>query len=371
MNAPTVAIAVSNTMFASPIIAAPPKIVPLDTSSLLDVLFSRSPTLLLSLAHTPMPPRTRYRNATAIIQTKNSATDSTSDTLSTLHGSTRRICMLARTGPLVGGRTCIRFVRADDTGSPPGRSGAGLFRGGRGTAVDRSGSSLRIPSFRTGASVRAGGGTSGRAGGGTSGRAGGGAGASGWGACGFAAAGPEMKRLIRSSTPDGAWGPGGGSGRRAGGGCCDRPVAPRGKGGTSPRSVTGPGFDSPGFACPGFACPGFDRGADPLDRGPGGGGPLPLPGSFGELTSAPYVVEYGSASTAPSVLTPSSAFRAMATSVSPSPRFINRTPLVWRPALRTCRAAVRITPPPEVIAYNSVSSSTICAPTSVPRRRSY
>src|ERR1700726_1485035 len=254
MNAPTVAIAVSNTMFASPIIAAPPKIVPLDTSSLLDVLFSRSPTLLLSLAHTPMPPRTRYRNATAIIQTKNSATDSTSDTLSTLHGSTRRICMLARTGPLVGGRTCIRFVRASDTGSPPGRSGAGLFRGGRGTAVDRSGSSLRIPSFRTGASVRAGGGTSGRAGGG--------AGASGSGACGFAAAGPEMKRLIRSSTPDGAWGPGGGSGRRAGGGCCDRPVAPRCQGGTSPRSVTGPGL----------ACPGFDRDARPLDRGAGGGG---------------------------------------------------------------------------------------------------
>src|ERR1700693_1960095 len=365
MNAPTVAIAVSNTMFASPIIAAPPKIVPLDTSSLLDVLFSRSPTLLWSLAHTPMPPRTRYRNATAIIQTKNSATDSTSDTLSTLHGSTRRICMLARTGPLVGGRTCIRFVRADDTGSPPGRSGAGLFRGGRGTAVDRAGRSLRIPL------VRAGGGTSGRAGGGTSGRAGGGAGASGWGACGFAAAGPEMKRLIRSSTPDGAWGPGGGSGRRAGGASGARPFAPRCQGATSPRSVTGPGFDSPGFACPGFACPGFDRGADPLDRGPGGGGPLPLPGSFGELTSAPYVVGYGSASTAPSALTPSSAFRAMATSVSPSPRFINRTPLVWRPALRTCRAAVRITPPPAAIAYNSVSSSTICAPTSVPRRRSY
>src|ERR1700738_2237689 len=346
MNAPTVAIAVSNTMFASPTSAAPPKMVPLDTSSLLDVLFSRSPTLLLSLAHTPMPPRTRYRNATAIIQTKNSATDSTSDTLSTLHGSTRRICMLARTGPTVGVRTCIRFVRADDTGSPPGRSVAGLGRGGRGIAADRSGSSLRRPSLRTGASVRAG----------ASARAGGGAGASGSGACGLAA-GPEMKRLIRASTPDGAWGPDGASGRRAGGGCCVRPVAPRCQGGTSPRSVAGPGFGG---------------GADPLDRGPAaGGGPLPLPGSFGELTSAPYVVESGSASTAPSALTPSSAFRATATSVSPSPRFINRPPLVWRPALRTCRAAVRITPPPEVIAYNSVSLSTICAPTSVPRRRSY
>src|ERR1700757_4488130 len=115
-------------MFTSPTSAAPPKIVPLDTSSLLDVLLSRSPTLLLSLAHTPMPPRTRYRNATAIIQTKNNATDSTSETLSTLHGSTRRICMLARTAPLVGGPTCTRPDRAA-AASLPGRF-AGLERGG-------------------------------------------------------------------------------------------------------------------------------------------------------------------------------------------------------------------------------------------------
>jgi hypothetical protein len=47
-----------------------------------------------------MPPSTRYRNATAIIHTKNCATDNTSDTFSVLHGSIRRICMLARTGPL-------------------------------------------------------------------------------------------------------------------------------------------------------------------------------------------------------------------------------------------------------------------------------
>jgi len=41
------------------------------------------------------------------------------------------------------------------------------------------------------------------------------------------------------------------------------------------------------------------------------------------------------------------------------PRFINRTPLVCRPALRTCFAAVRITPPTDVIAYSSSSSSTM------------
>ena len=61
MNAPTVAIAVSSTMFTRPISAAPPKIVPLDTSSPPPplVAVSRSPTLLLSLLHTPMPPSTR------------------------------------------------------------------------------------------------------------------------------------------------------------------------------------------------------------------------------------------------------------------------------------------------------------------------
>ena len=38
-----------------------------------------------------------------------------------------------------------------------------------------------------------------------------------------------------------------------------------------------------------------------------------------------------------------------------SPRFIRRTPFVCRPALRTSRAEVRITPPVEVIAYSSSS----------------
>jgi hypothetical protein len=89
-------------MLTRPIRAAPPNIVPLLTSSPPELplaLVSRSPTLLFSLLHTPMPPRTRYRNATAIIQMKNNATDRTAETLSTLHGSTRRICILARTGP--------------------------------------------------------------------------------------------------------------------------------------------------------------------------------------------------------------------------------------------------------------------------------
>src|ERR1700757_1470230 len=312
-----VAMALSSTMLTKPISTAPPKMVPLDTKSALLplVLFSRSPTLLLSLLHTPMPPRTRYRNATAIIQTKNNATDSTSETFSTLHGSTRRICILARSAPLVREPTCSRLDRAG--ASPPSRFVDGLARGGRGPGAERSGSSLRSASLRAGASVLVVTGASTR--GGTSVRAG--AGVSNSAPC------PEMKRLMRSSTPGGACGPEDVSGRR-GGGFGVRPAAPaRSQGAT-----------------------------------------LPLPGSFGELTSAPYVIGSGSASAA---LTPSSALRATATSVSPSPKFINRTPLVWRPALRTCRAAVRITPPPEVIAYNSVSSSTTSAPTSVPRRRSY
>ena len=117
-------------MFTSPINAAPPKIVPLTpaTAAGCCALVSRSPTIAVQLAHTPMPPSTRYRNATAIIQTKNSATDSTSDTFSALHGSTLRICIPARTGPvcrrvptwmrLVAGPGRARWLQAT------GRSGA-------------------------------------------------------------------------------------------------------------------------------------------------------------------------------------------------------------------------------------------------------
>ncbi|EPQ70763.1 hypothetical protein MMMB2_4597 [Mycobacterium marinum MB2] len=156
-----VAIAVIKTMFTKPISTAPPKMVPLETSSALLplVLFSRSPTLLLSLAHTPIPPRTRYRKATAIIQMKNSATESSADTFSVLHGSIRRICMLARTGPRAARRddTWKRDSRdsrasaaadraAPATGWAPElsapRSGAGLRCTGRGAGPDRSGSSL-------------------------------------------------------------------------------------------------------------------------------------------------------------------------------------------------------------------------------------
>src|SRR3954468_9843918 len=132
MKAAQVAIAVSSTMFTSPINAAPPKIVPLDTSSppvWPPALVSRSPTLLFSLLHTPMPPSTRYKNATAIIHTKNRATDNTSDTFSALHGSTRRIYMLARTGPLWRVPTWMRLVAVVRlTGSDDGRSGAGFWR---------------------------------------------------------------------------------------------------------------------------------------------------------------------------------------------------------------------------------------------------
>src|SRR5690606_14809416 len=67
----------------------------------------------------------------------------------------------------------------------------------------------------------------------------------------------------------------------------------------------------------------------------------------------------------------SSALRATASSVVPSSRFINRTPLVCLPALRTCLAAVRMTPPLDVMANNSSSASTISAATSFPRRSSY
>src|ERR1700685_741500 len=125
MNAPMVAAAVSKTMFTRPISTAPPKMVPLETSSALPlVLFSRSPTLLLSLLHTPMPPSTRYRNATAIIQQKNTAPEITADTFKVLHGSTRRICMLARTGPT--GRDDTWMRPSDRTGAVIGSAARGV-----------------------------------------------------------------------------------------------------------------------------------------------------------------------------------------------------------------------------------------------------
>src|ERR1700759_4403426 len=186
MNAPMVAAAVIRTMLTNPISTAPPKIVPADTNSALPlVLFSRSPTLLLSLLHTPMPPSTRYRNATAIIQTKNNATDSTSDTFRVLHGSTRRICMLARSGPGVRDDTWIR--PSDRTGAVIGsspRSATGFRCPPRGIGPDRSGSSLAyasvsLLSFCVGA----------------------GAGPASWGGVLAApgAAVPEMNRLSRAS----------------------------------------------------------------------------------------------------------------------------------------------------------------------------
>ena len=63
----------------------------------------------------------------------------------------------------------------------------------------------------------------------------------------------------------------------------------------------------------------------------------------------------------------SSALRATATIVTPSGRFISRTPMVCRCARRTSRALVRITPPLDVIAYTSSSGRTASAPTSPPR----
>src|ERR1700754_241908 len=146
MNAPMVAIAVSSTMLTRPISAAPPKMVPLDTSSPPELplaLVSRSPTLLFSLLHTPMPPSTRYRNATAIIHTKNSATDNTSDTFSVLHGSILRICMLARIGPLGLLPTCVRGVPGVRlAGSADGRDSGALRGCGDRGGPDRSGNSL-------------------------------------------------------------------------------------------------------------------------------------------------------------------------------------------------------------------------------------
>src|SRR5271165_1341823 len=233
-----VAIALSNTMFTKPISTAPPKMVPLDTSSALlpPLLFSRSPTLLLSLLHTPIPPSTRYRNATAIIQTKNNATDSTNDTFSVLHGSTRRICMLARTGPWARPDTWMgRSVRTGVVDVSGAWSAAGLRCPARGIGPDRSGSSLVYAS-----SCRAS--------------------ASGDGVLAPpGAAVPEMKRLNRASAlglPEVRLvGRGFGASDDGRGGPCEARAPPCGRGAPStppPRSTEPFPFGlSPGPGCPG------------------------------------------------------------------------------------------------------------------------
>ncbi|SKY15534.1 Uncharacterised protein [Mycobacteroides abscessus subsp. abscessus] len=54
------------------------------------------PNELLIWSQTPMPSRTRYSTATAIIQMKNPTTASTAEILNVAHGSIRRICTAAR-----------------------------------------------------------------------------------------------------------------------------------------------------------------------------------------------------------------------------------------------------------------------------------
>src|SRR5699024_9277332 len=100
-------------------------------------------------------------------------------------------------------------------------------------------------------------------------------------------------------------------------------------------AVDGPGAgEAAGRPTPG-------AGEDPL-----GAGPLPA-GSVGSLIAGSSLPEPASDRSSSSG---SSALRAMANSASSAARFIRRTPLVCRPALRTCLANVRMIPPLEVMA---------------------
>ena len=62
-----------------------------------------------------------------------------------------------------------------------------------------------------------------------------------------------------------------------------------------------------------------------------------------------------------------SALRAMATTVSSSPKEMNRTPMVTRPVGLTSPTATRVTPPLALIEKTSSVSSTTTAPTRDPR----
>ena len=194
------------------------------------------------------------------------------------------------------------------------------------------------------------------------------------------AAVPVMKRFSRASTPEGGpEGRGSAVVRTGDAAARGRRAAPRCHGGASPASGLRPAWAGVARWTPARSTEPSPFRLSPL---------LGAPGSFGEVTPTPYVCtkaargggsrvcgraesncpSFGGSAACPlryraSRPTPqrrrlsstsssafSSALRAMANRVSPSPRFINRTPLVCRPALRTWRAAVRITPPPDVIA---------------------
>ncbi len=71
------------------------------------------------LSHTPMPSSTMYSTPTATSQTKNNATPSTSDSLSTDHGSIRLTCRFALLGPLPGLRNALTD-RSEPDPAPPG-----------------------------------------------------------------------------------------------------------------------------------------------------------------------------------------------------------------------------------------------------------
>ena len=184
-----------------------------------------------------------------------------------------------------------------------------------------------------------------------------------------------MKRLRRASHARGVAGPtaaSSGLGPRGSAlSACVSALAagPRCHGGTSPESVT----RSRRHRVADDARVGGVRGSSRWrypDRRPSAGSPArSVKLTYGSLPSGH--VRPASLLSRPRRRSSSRRCERSAISVSPSPRFINRTPLVCRPALRTWRAAVRMTPPPEVMAYSSVSSSTINAPTRLPRLRSY
>ena len=94
-----------------------------------------------------MAPSTTYRNATAIIQTKNSATLSSRETFSALHGSTGAPAWSPAPTAGAAGPDPMRVVRAEDAWagvSATARARGADCCGGLGIGPERSGSSLRV-----------------------------------------------------------------------------------------------------------------------------------------------------------------------------------------------------------------------------------
>src|SRR5579859_2053511 len=123
MTEPIVDSATNSTMLITPMIIAPPKTTHAVTGAL-DPVPLIVVTVSLILPMTPAASRTPKSTAITISQTRNSATDSTQENFSTVHGFMCRSCSRARRGPRAADLAAPLTGPGPGWGAPPSAGGA-------------------------------------------------------------------------------------------------------------------------------------------------------------------------------------------------------------------------------------------------------